>query len=92
MENPELLNDIDRLVAVEARIALYRSRRRGVVMRMVLLLLPLSVIAFLIMDLGFSLPIIALLVAAALGDHFIHYGRFRAAERDRDQILAQGNG
>ena len=61
-------------------------------MRMVLLLLPLSVIAFLIMDLGFSLPIIALLVAAALGDHFIHYGRFRAAERERDQILAQRDG
>jgi len=92
VETPEVFNDLDRVVEVEARIELYRSRRRGVVMRMVLLLLPLSVIAFLIVDLGFSLPIIALLVAAALGDHFIHYGRFRAAERERDQILAQRNG
>ena len=91
METPEPFDDLDRLVEVEARIELYRSRRRGVVMRMVLLLLPLSVIAYLIMDLGFSLPIIALLVAAALGDHFIHYGRFREAERERAQILAQRN-
>ena len=92
MEAPEVFNDLDRVVEVEARIELYRSRRRGVVMRLVLLLLPLSVIAFLIMDLGFGLPIIALLLAAALGDHFIHYGRFRGAKRERDQILAQENG
>ena len=91
MEMPEPFNDLDRLVEVEARIDLYRSRRGGVVMRMVFLFLPLCVFAFLTMHLGFSLPIIALLVAAALGDHFIHYGRFRAAERERDQILAQRN-
>ena len=92
MENPELLNDIDRLVAVEARIALYRSRRRGVVMRIVFLFLPLSVLTFLIMDLKFSLPMLVAFAALSLGDHLIHFGRFRSAVRERAQILAQSDG
>ena len=70
---------------------LYRSRRRGVLMRFFFLFLPLSVLTLLVMDLGFSLPTTALLMGASLCDHLIHHGRYRVAERERDQLLARGN-
>ena len=92
METPELFDDVDQLVELEARIQVYRSRRRGVVMRMVFLFLPLSVVTFLVMDLRFSLPMLMLFAALSVGDHLIHHGRFRATERERAQILAQRNG
>ena len=92
METPDPFNDLDRLVEVEARIDLYRSRRRGVVMRMVFLFLPLSVVTFLIMDLRFSLPMIVAFAALSLADHLIHFARFRSALRERAQMLAQRNG
>ena len=89
METPEHTDDLDRLVEVEARIDMYRSRRRGVMLRLVLIFFPLSVIALLVMDPKFSIPVTIVLIAAFFADHFIHYGRFRAAEQEREQILAE---
>jgi hypothetical protein len=89
---PEGSTDLDRLVEVEARMEVYRSRRKGVLLRMFFLFLPVSVLAFLAMEPRFSVPIIAMSVLISLSDHLVHYNRFRAAERERALILAERDG
>jgi hypothetical protein len=83
----DLPDDMDRLIEVEARIYLYRSRRIGVLMRFFFLFLPLAALSVLVLEFQFGLPVALLLLGTSLADHLVHYGRFRGAQREREVLL-----